>query len=42
MVPITAALLNNATYNLNEDVCEMDGVKLHQVSSCSRKKKRKC
>lgn len=32
MIPITAALLNNATYNLNEDVCEMDGVKLHQVT----------
>lgn len=37
MVPVTVALINNATYNSHEDICEIDGIKL-QVSSCSGKK----
>lgn len=32
MVPVTVALIKNSTYNMMEDVCEIDGIKLHQVS----------
>ena len=33
MVPVTVALIKNSTYNMMEDVCEIDGIKLHQVGS---------
>lgn len=32
MVPVTVALIQNATYDNVEDVCELDGIKLHQVT----------